>query len=391
MFLVDKYYELANSLVYNYNIINKVIDSFDSHNLIYNNMDETMKKPHTEFCNIITNLEKETWKYSNFQHLIVYGNLNSNKEYLINLLLEKIYGKYFIELKDVEYNINSYCNTKTNVTIKQSKYHIIIEPNSNGFDKYLIQEIIQNYAKTEPLNILKYKKLFKVVIINKLDNLSYYAQASLRRTMEKYSDICKFIFVCDQLSKIIEPIRSRCILLRVPLPTNDQLLETLLIISEKEKINISLAELKDIIINSENKLNHSIWLLELKKYGISYDNIWNKLIDEMAYIILNKANYNPKKFISVIKKIREIFYNLFITNISSQYIIRNLMIKLLKNISNLKLKINIIEITSIFEQRLSQGTRAIIHFESYCIRLFYLFTLYNNGQEYEYNLDKLEI
>jgi len=136
--------------------------------------------------------------------------------------------------------------------------------------------------------------------------------------MEKYSDICKFIFVCDQLSKIIEPIRSRCILLRVPLPTNDQLLETLLVISEKEKINVSLSELKDIIINSENKLNHSIWLLELKKYGISYDNIWNKLIDEMAYIILNKSNYNAKKFNSVIKKIREIFYNFVFVNIKKK-------------------------------------------------------------------------
>jgi hypothetical protein len=39
--------------------------------------------------------------------------------------------------------------------IKQSKNHIIIEPNSNGFDKYLIQEIIQEYAKSEWLNIFK--------------------------------------------------------------------------------------------------------------------------------------------------------------------------------------------------------------------------------------------
>ena len=38
-------------------------------------------------------------------------------------------------------------NTKTKVLIKQSNHHIIIEPNNNGFDKYLIQEIIQDYAK----------------------------------------------------------------------------------------------------------------------------------------------------------------------------------------------------------------------------------------------------
>ena len=56
MFLVDKYYEVANNLVYNHNIINKVIDSFDAHNLIYNNIDDVMKKPDKEFINIITDL-----------------------------------------------------------------------------------------------------------------------------------------------------------------------------------------------------------------------------------------------------------------------------------------------------------------------------------------------
>jgi len=391
MFLVDKYYELSNNIVYKHNIIEKVIDSFNAHNIIYENVNEIINKPYDEFIKIINDLEIGIWKYSNFQHLIVYGSINSNKEYLINLLLEKIYGKHCIDVKDVEYYINGYGNTKTKVIIKQSKYHIVIEPNSNGFDKYLIQEIIQNYAKTEPLNILKYKKLFKIVVINKLDNLSYYAQASLRRTMEKYSDICKFIFICDQLSKIIEPIRSRCILLRAPLPTNEQILEILITISDLEKIKISLYEFNEIINLSENKLNLALWLLELKKIGLKYEKTWDDLIEKIVIIILNNNNYNCKKFNSVIKKIRKIFYNLFITNIPTQTIIRNIMIKLLKNISNLQLKINIIEITSIFEQRLSQGTRHIIHIEAYIIRLFYLFTMFNEGKEYKYNLDQLEL
>ena len=74
-----------------------------------------------------------------------------------------------IETKDIEYVINGYSNSKEKVVIKQSKYHIIIEPNNNGFDKYLIQEIIQEYAKSKNLDIFKYKKTFKVVIINKID------------------------------------------------------------------------------------------------------------------------------------------------------------------------------------------------------------------------------
>ena len=58
--------------------------------------------------------------------------------------------------------------------------------------------------------------------------------------------------------------------------------------------------------------------------------------------------------------------------------------------AELKLKNHIIEITSIFEQRLSQGTRHIIHFEAFIIRLFYIFSLNYQGLEYKYNLDQFE-
>ena len=390
MFLIDKYNNISNEYISKNKMIDKILNCFNSHNNMYD-INNIINKSPDEFIKIIQNLETGIWKYSNFQHLIVYGSLSTNKEFLVNLLLEKIYGKIGIELKEVEYTINGYGNTKTKVFIKQSKYHIIIEPNSNGFDKYLIQEIIQNYAKTELLNILKYKKLFKVVVINKLDNLSYYAQASLRRTMEKYSESCKFIFICDQLSKIIEPIRSRCLLFRTSLPTNQQILEAILNISHKENINLSINDYNEIISNSENKMNNTIWLLELKKYDIDYSDNWNLLINNIVLMIINIKNYNNKRFFQVIKKIRECFYNLFITNIKTQTILRLIMINLLKNTTDLKLKINIIEITSIFELRLSQGTRHVIHLEAYIIRLFYLFNMYHNNIDYKYNLDQLEI
>jgi len=215
------------------------MESFDSHIQIKKHIDKIIKLPNNELKKVIDELMYETNRFSNFQHLIVYGPPECGKEYLINKLLEKIYGKNGIILKNVEYTISGYSNTKTKVFIKQSKYHIVIEPNSNGFDKYLIQEIIQDYARIELLNVMKNKKLFKTVIINKIDNLSYYAQASLRRTMEIFSDTCKFILISDQLSKIIEPLRSRCLLIRVPLPKKIHILQTLLYISQKENIIIS--------------------------------------------------------------------------------------------------------------------------------------------------------
>ena len=387
MFLVDKYNNDSNYITCHQPIIDKIINSFDAHHQIYNNIESILNLPDDKFHKVINDLEYGTWRYSNFQHLIVYGQVGCGKDFLVNRLLERIYSKAGIELKEYEYTVTGYSNTKTKIMIKQSKHHIIIEPNSNGFDKYLIQEIIQDYAKSELLNILKHRKLFKIVIINKIDNLSYYAQASLRRTMEKYSNTCKFILISDQLSKIIEPLRSRCLMIRIPLPTEEQLLETLLHISDKENINISYRKLHEIIKKADNRVNNAICLLEMHKYDITYDNNWELLIDNIIYMILDTTINNNKKLYSTMKKIREQFYILFITNISTQMMIRKIMMKLIEKIDNINLRYNIIEITSIFEQRFNQGTRHIIHIEAYVTQLIKLFT--NNNKEIKLDISEI--
>ena len=390
MFLVDKYFNDSNQYVWHHSIIEKILDSFDTHTDIYSQINNVMKKPEDEFEKIITNLHCGIWKYANFQHLVVYGKPGSGKDFLINKMLEKIYGKNNIKLNDVEYTINGYGNSKTKVNIKQSKFHIVIEPNSNGFDKYLIQEIIQNYAKTDLLNILKYKRLFKIVVINKIDNLSNTAQASLRRTMEKYANTCKFIFICDQLSKMIEPLRSRCIEIRVPLPNNIQIINTLLHISDMEKIDLSDEDTCYILKHCNQKIHNAIWLLELKKNGCIFNNSKDEIINEIILMIINKKNYNSKNIYNVLKKCRELFYKLSITNIQTNEIISEIMRKLILCFDNINIKSNIIEITSIFELRKSQGTRHIECIEAYLIRLIYLFSNYMKGNNYQYNLDILE-
>ena len=90
MFLVDKYYNDSNYITCHQTIIDKIIDSFDAHNQIYSNVNSIIKMSNDEFKKVIDDLEYGTWRYSNFQHLIVYGPVGSGKEYLINKLLEKL-------------------------------------------------------------------------------------------------------------------------------------------------------------------------------------------------------------------------------------------------------------------------------------------------------------
>jgi replication factor C subunit 3/5 len=378
MFLVDKYKN--SSIIPTYEIVDKLVYSLNTNNTIYNNIDNVIKLSQDKLYSIIDNMEHGSWKYANMPHLLFYGPDGCGKEFIIENLLEKIFTKKSVEVQETEYIINGYSNTKTKVMIKQSKHHIIIEPNNNGFDKYLIQEIIEEYAKSEILHVLKYKHLYKIVVINSIDNLSYYAQASLRRTMEKYADTCKFIFISNQLSKIHEPLKSRCLMVRVPLPTDNMIISIVLNISEKENIGLKSSDIINIVKYSNNNINKVFWLLELIKNKVSFEQSWTNIINIICNEILDKDNYNTNKFPDMIKQIRDMLYQLFITNIDFNIIIKELMNCLKNKLDNYNfenyniLKYNMIEETSKFENRISQGTRHIVHVEAYIIKIIQIFS-----------------
>ena len=378
MFLVDKYQKDCNYITCHQDLIEKLLDTFDSHqdlhrkviSLIKDDKNNVKNCLNDEIKELITELETQNWRYSNLQHLVVYGPKGCGKEYIVENFLKKIYGN--IETNDIEYTITGYSNTKEKVMIKQSKYHILIEPNNNGFDKYLIQEIIQEYAKAENLSIFKYKKLFKVVVINKIDNLSYSAQASLRRTMEKYADICKFIFICDQLSKVIEPLRSRCLLIRVPLPTKDQIIESLLQISYRENIKISINEYNEILSRCDYQVNNAIWMLEAKRFGVENNSSWLDIIKQMVNLFFELGSLDNNDILLFLKKIREFFYILFITNLDIKKILNHFLTEFIGKVDNLDLKFEIINIISEYEVRICEGTRYIVHIEAMMIKLLKL-------------------
>ena len=145
MFLVDKYAQFNQHITFNEDIVDKILDSFDSHNEIYNNLNTIFNKPKNIILKKLKTIQDNSLRYANFHHLIVYGPEGNNKEYIVNRLLQKIYGEKMVQLQDIEYVINGYSNTKTKVVIKQSKCHIVIEPNNNGFDKYIRWQVLYKW------------------------------------------------------------------------------------------------------------------------------------------------------------------------------------------------------------------------------------------------------
>src|SRR6266581_5951476 len=62
------------------------------------------------------------------------------------------------------------------------------------------------------------------------------AQQALRRTMEIYSNTTRFCLACNMSNKIIEPIQSRCAILRYAKLKDQEILKRLLEICEMEKV-----------------------------------------------------------------------------------------------------------------------------------------------------------
>lgn len=343
MFLIDKYIiNDITDIIFHKDIYKKLlnIDSFD---IPLNNDNSNI--------------------FNNLPHLLIYGPNGCGKKTLIKLLLKRIFGNEGLITKKCQYTITGYGNTDTIEEVEQSKHHIIIEPKNTGYDKYLISEIVINYAKKLKI-VSDNAPKFKIVIIKDIDNLSFYAQAALRRIMEKYSNNCKFILYGNQISKIIEPLRSRCLSIRIPSPSNVDIFNTLVLLSSKEKKILAYNDYIDMVMKSDNNIKKAILLLQSKLYNIDITDSWK--ID-----ILNITKYIRHAVIKGItdehiKGIRENLYKVYITNISSIDIMNELVkLFLITFPYNNTFKFNVIKIASKYEERLSQGKRAITHIEAF--------------------------
>ncbi len=94
---------------------------------------------------------------------------------------------------------------------------------------------IKEFARTAPIGGAS----FKIIFLDEADALTNDAQSALRRTMEKYSAICRFILSCNYSSKIIEPIQSRCAVFRFRQLKEKDIKQYLTWIAKNEKIDLS--------------------------------------------------------------------------------------------------------------------------------------------------------
>lgn len=83
----------------------------------------------------------------------------------------------------------------------------------------------------------------KIIILDEADSMTDGAQQALRRTMEIYSHTTRFALACNNTEKIIEPIQSRCAMLRYGKLTDVQVLAKVLEVCQKENVSKVLSTL----------------------------------------------------------------------------------------------------------------------------------------------------
>jgi replication factor C small subunit len=70
----------------------------------------------------------------------------------------------------------------------------------------IVRETVKTFARTRSIGEIP----FKILILDEADNMTSDAQQALRRTMERFTETCRFIMIANYSGKIIEPLQSRC-------------------------------------------------------------------------------------------------------------------------------------------------------------------------------------
>ena len=135
----------------------------------------------------------------------------------------------------------------------------------------------------------------KIIILDEADSMTAGAQQALRRTMELYSNSTRFAFACNQSNKIIEPLQSRCAILRYAKLSDEQVLKRLLEIIKAEDVKYTNDGLEAIIFTAEGDMRQAINNLQSCVAGhglVNGDNVF-KIVDSPHPLIVKKMLMAP--------------------------------------------------------------------------------------------------
>lgn len=157
-----------------------------------------------------------------------------------------------------------------------------------------IREKVKIFVRAKSSN----PELKKCVILEEMDSTTALVQNALRNIMETYSDNAFFIITCNNVSKIIKPIQSRCILVDFSNPEKSEIACRIKKICNEEGIEYEEMAIKQLVFTKYPSIRNMVMLLqELKISNKSLTNstIQTKEIFEKHYAFLINKNLDELK------------------------------------------------------------------------------------------------
>jgi len=338
-------------------------------------------------------------------HLLFYGPPGAGKKTRIMCLLRAIFGPGAERLRLDKRTFTTPTNKKIDINMICSNYHIELSPGDAGRnDRFVVQDVIKEMAANRSLSAsssaggftaasaaglgggeLEGKKGvgYKVVVLVEVDKLSRQAQSALRRTMEKFSSGCRLILCCNNQSKVIEPVRSRCLGIRVAAPTHDDICASLKTISIQERITLPDELATNISRASSRNMRRAALMLESAHVSTNHASHLSptdpiKKTDWELYITRLAAEVTQEQSPQRLMAAREKLYELLINCIPASVILKTLALELLKNLDD-EMKHEVMEAAAFYEHRIAMGSKDIFHLEAFLAKFMAIYKRYLNN------------
>lgn len=171
-------------------------------------------------------------------HLILYGPPGTGKTSLVLALAKELFGADDYKERILELNASD----------------------DRGIAR--VRDKIKKYAETK-IQKLPGRPAYKLIILDEADQMTVDAQNALRRIIEDFSALTRFCIICNYITKIIEPLKSRCVKFRFrEIPVAQQLAQ-LANIAQSENAPIEEEALRAITEVSGGDLRRSVNLLQM--------------------------------------------------------------------------------------------------------------------------------
>ncbi|KAI1305931.1 Replication factor C subunit 3 [Halotydeus destructor] len=311
---------------------------------------------------------------SDFPHLLVYGPSGAGKKTRIHCILRELFSSSVDKLRIEHKTFETPSKRKIEVRVVCSNFHTEVNPSDYGiYDRVALLELVKDAANMSVLSTEKAS--FTVFVITEADKLTQDAQQGLRRTMETARH-CRFILTGETSSPIIPAIKSRCLSIRVPSPSIEEIAGVVSTVCRKENFSIDYEEAVNIAKNCDRNLRRALLMAETMKATSSKRILqpqWLSFTQKMADKILK--NLTPKG----LEEARIDYFELQAHLIPPELIFRHLLDSLIVKLKP-AMQMKTIKLAAYFEHKMRLGSKAVIHFEAFVAHFMCALKAYQEGQ-----------